>query len=172
MATLFLIGPRGSGKTTVGRCLARLLDKSFLDTDQLVAEAAGQSIAGIVAAKGWSAFRDLESECLARAAGSGAVTATGGGVVLSPQNCELMRASGPVFYLHCPVEVLAARLSANLSAKDRPSLTGRDPIEEAAAVLAEREPLYRRTAHFIVAADDDPDSVARNVAKAAGLPIA
>lgn len=191
MTTIFLIGPRGSGKTTVGKLLAKHLGLPFLDTDRMACERAGCSIAELVEKEGWPAFRTLEAACLADAArmapdeaaeaapaaqgkyaeatgaeragdlaaagggvlSKGVVIATGGGAVLAPENRERMRSTGRVIYLQVPLEILAQRLERNLSAGNRPSLTGMDPVEELAAIVAEREPLYLATAHHIVAAD-------------------
>ena len=150
--TIFLIGPRGSGKTTVGKLLAKRLGLPFQDTDRLACERAGCSIAELVEREGWPAFRALESACLADAA-TGGVVATGGGAALDPENRKYMRDNGRVLYLHVPLNVLTERLERNLSAGNRPSLTGRDPVEELAAIVAEREPLYLETAHHVVDAD-------------------
>lgn len=166
MTTIFLIGPRGSGKTTVGRLLAKHLGLPFQDTDRLARERAGRSIAELVEKEGWPAFRALEAACLADAAGTAqdVVIATGGGAVLAPENRERMRKAGRVFYLQVPLDTLAQRLERNLSAGSRPSLTGRDPVEELAAVVAEREPLYRETAHHVVAADRPLKQIVRELA--------
>ena len=175
--TLFLIGPRGSGKTTVGRLVAESLGLPFYDTDDMVMAEAGLSIADIVAAEGWPAFRARESralaEAVARAAGpapahsgralSGAVVSTGGGMVLDRQNRERMRAAGKVFYLAAPADCLYARLESQNDADRRPSLTGESPLAEITRVLAEREQLYRETAHHRLDASASPDSLARTI---------
>lgn len=177
-STLFLIGPRGSGKTTVGRLVAETLGLPFYDTDDMVMAEAGMSIADIVEAEGWASFRERESrtlavlaETVARAAGSalapsggsssGAVVSTGGGMVLDRQNRERMRAAGRVFYLAAPADCLYARLESQNDADRRPSLTGESPLAEIARVLAEREPLYGETAHHRLDASASPDSLAR-----------
>lgn len=176
-STLFLIGPRGSGKTTVGRLVAEALGLPFYDTDDMVMAEAGLSIADIVEAEGWASFRERESralaEAVARAAGSaltpsgrfpsGAVVSTGGGMVLDRQNRERMRAAGTVFYLAAPADCLYARLEGQNDADRRPSLTGESPLAEIARVLAQREPLYGETAHHRLDASAPLDSLARTI---------
>lgn len=150
MHTLFLIGPRGSGKSTVAKILGKKLHCLVQDADTIATTLAGMSVADLVAGKGWPAFREVEHKALAEAAGKGGIIATGGGIVLSPENRELMRREGLVFYLSAPPQVLAQRLMRNPRPDLRPALTTLDPVAEMAAVLAERDPLYRTTAHHIV----------------------
>jgi shikimate kinase len=141
-------------------CLAR-------DTDALIREKTGMSVAEIVAVGGWPAFRALEKAALAEAVESAresgnapAVIATGGGIVLDPENRDRMRAEGVVAYLAAPPRVLAGRLPPLRNDPSRPSLTALPPEREIAAVLREREPLYRAAAHHIVDATRPPESVA------------
>ncbi len=168
MQTLFLIGPRGSGKTTIGSIVAYRLGLPLQDTDVIIREEAGCSIADIVAGGGWPAFRAKETAALALAAQRGGVIATGGGAVLAPENRSLMRRSGTVFYLEVPLEALTARLTRNLAAQDRPSLTGQGSVQELAVVLAERAPLYRETAHHVIPANRRPEFVAKHIEKILG----
>ncbi len=147
ISRIFLIGPRAAGKTSLGAVLARELGFSFSDTDDLVRAEAGLDVAGIVAAEGWEGFRRREAAALRAAAGSGSVTATGGGMVLDAGNRAFMRENGLVLYLSVPAAVLRERLAADPDPGLRPSLTGLDPLEEVARIAAEREPLYRKTAH-------------------------
>lgn len=147
---IFLIGPRASGKTTFGGILARRLGCSFCDTDVLVQAEAGMDVAGIVAEDGWEGFRRRESTALRAAARPDWVVATGGGMVLDEGNRNFMREAGVVIYLQVPAEILEQRLTASLNPGLRPSLTGESPVEEVRRILAEREPLYRATAHIIL----------------------
>ena len=98
MAAIFLVGARAAGKTTVGLELARLLDCAFVDTDRHLRERLGRSVAEVVSAEGWPGFRVRESAALrevaAQHARGGAVIATGGGMVLDPENRRFMRAQG------------------------------------------------------------------------------
>lgn len=147
---LFLIGPRGCGKSGAAQAAAALLGLAWYDTDRMVEHAAGCSIAALVGVKGWQFFRQLEAEALALAAGKGGLIATGGGVVLAQENCRLMRARGLVVYLHAPAPCLEQRLAANPEAARRPSLTGKGLLEEIEAVLEERHPLYLACAQHVL----------------------
>ncbi|BAV91677.1 shikimate kinase AroL [Candidatus Desulfovibrio trichonymphae] len=166
MPIIFLTGPRACGKTTVGRLLAQKLALPFADTDEYVQYTLGRNVAEVTAAEGWNFFRARESAALAEVtflygadAGRGAVISTGGGVVLAPENCRFMREHGTVFFLSAPAEVLAARLSARPQSIRRPPLTGGSVSEEAAAVLANRLPLYTETAHHCVDAVGPPAKI-------------
>ena len=160
MHTLFLIGPRGSGKSTVAKILGKQLRCLVQDADSIAVTLAGMSVAELVAGRGWPAFREVEHKALAEAAAKGGIIATGGGIVLSPENCELMRREGLVFYLSAPPQVLAKRLMRNPRPDMRPALTELDPEAELTAVLAERDPLYRATAHHVIDASKPLQQVA------------
>lgn len=148
--TIFLIGPRACGKTSVGRALADRLGLDFVDTDHALVEAAGTAIADYVAARGWDAFRDLEAATLARVArGPVRVVGCGGGIVLRPENRAVL-ADGVVLYLETAPETLAARLLADPIAAQRPSLTGGGVADEVRQVLAERAPLYAASADIVL----------------------
>jgi shikimate kinase len=146
---LVLIGGRASGKTSVGRALAQVLQRPFVDLDEVLVAEAEQSIADIVAQEGWPGFRRREKALVARCAAlPGQVLATGGGVVLDPENVTILRERGLVIWLRADPATLTRRLRQDrMSQKSRPSLTGADPDAEMARVLAEREPLYRAAAH-------------------------
>ena len=152
---LYLVGYRATGKTSVGRALADVLGRDFVDADALLTAEAGEDVAGIVAREGWEGFRDRESAMLARLSASrGLVVATGGGVVTRPQNVEMLRATGIVVWLTASPAVIAARMGADVkTASLRPSLTGADVLDEIRSVLSAREPLYAGAAHFTVATD-------------------
>jgi shikimate kinase len=161
-SNVFLIGPRGSGKTTLGRMLADQLQRPFVDTDELLTVKAGRSVARIVAEEGWEAFRALEHETLAEVCtGGGQVVATGGGIVLLPENRALMRSCGKVFYLMAEPPLLMERLERDPLAEQRPALSGLPPREELARTLLERAPLYMECADFILKAEDPPEELAR-----------
>jgi shikimate kinase len=148
---LFLIGPRGSGKSTVARLLARKLDWNWCDADEELEKRYGQSIRAIFASEGEASFRDKESALLMELCHlPRCIIATGGGVVLRESNRALLRASGRVVGLTAEVETLWQRVQADAStAERRPPLTvgGRAEMEE---ILRFREPLYRQCADFVV----------------------
>lgn len=161
---VFLVGLRASGKTTVGRELARALGWPHVDTDDLVT-AHGETVASIVAREGWEGFRRREHEALCAARRVRQVVSTGGGMVLLEENRRLMRENGVTLYLYAPAEVLAARLAANPREEQRPSLTGRPLAEEVQTLLEERDPLYRESAFRVLDATAPlPDIVAAAVA--------
>lgn len=145
--TIYLIGPRGAGKTSVGRQLARKLGCAFKDADALICAEAGRTVAEIVDEEDWEGFRQREARVLLEASATPCVLATGGGAVLLEANRLHMRRSGLVFYLSAPADALHERLARNPNELQRPSLTGQGLLEEIESVLAEREPLYRATAH-------------------------
>ncbi|MCW2255987.1 shikimate kinase [Providencia alcalifaciens] len=149
----YIIGPRGSGKTTIGKQLAEHKSFQFVDTDKLIVERAGMSIAQIVEQHGWEYFRHLESEALKSISQQNVIVSTGGGIVLSEENQQVMRENGTVIYLSAKPEVLVARLAAEPQADQRPSLTGKSMLEEIAEVISQREPLYRAAAHHVVNAE-------------------
>lgn len=148
---LFLIGPRGSGKTTVARLLAERLGMGWLDADAVLEERAGTTIREIFAAEGEAGFRQREADLLAELCGlDRQVIATGGGVVLRPENRRRLRESGFVVWLTADVDTLWARIAGDATTgARRPNLTtgGRD---EVAHVVATRQPYYRECAHLTV----------------------
>ncbi len=164
---LALIGFRCSGKTTVGGILARTLGLELTDTDRLVEEMSGLSVARLVADRGWDEFRRLETMALEKALGADpGVIATGGGIVLSVYNVSMMRKKSEVFWLNAPAEVIRVRMAANGEALSRPGLTGCDAIEEVPALLEAREDFYRKAAdHVVDAGFSGPEPVAGRILK-------
>jgi len=153
---LVLIGARACGKTSVGKALARVLERSFVDLDEVLAAEAGRSIADIVAQEGWPGFRRREKALVEHYGRlSGQVLAPGGGVVLDAENVKILRGNGLVIWLTADVAAVGQRLRQDQGTEEsRPSLTGVDPIAEVARVLAEREPLYRAAAHLTLDTTD------------------
>ena len=159
---LYLVGPRGSGKSTVGRRLADRLGLPFVDADAKLEREAGRTIAELFAAEGEAGFRARErAALLALARRDGLVVATGGGAVLDPDVRTALATTGLVVWLDAAAEVRDARIAGT----DRPALTehGRGRAEER-AVAAAREPLYRGCAAARVATDGrTPEEVADDV---------
>ncbi|WP_309079824.1 shikimate kinase [Zhihengliuella sp.] len=174
-SVICLIGPMASGKSTLGRAVARELGVPFADTDALVVAQHGP-IAEIFSERGEADFRRLETEALraalAAASVHGGVIATGGGAVVVPENRELL-AGVFTAYLTITREAVAPRilrdrhrplLATRASAGDAPPAeeeTG--PVERWAQILAEREPLYRAASHVVVDVGTEP--VATNAAR-------
>jgi shikimate kinase len=151
-ANIVLIGYRATGKSSVGAALARRLDRPLVDLDEVLVEEAGCAIADIVASRGWEDFRRREKE-LARRFGkmSGQVLATGGGVVLDPENVAILRENGRLIWLKAEPAAIRERLELDDATRtSRPSLTGADTLAEVDRVLAEREPLYQAAAHIVI----------------------
>lgn len=168
--TIFIVGARASGKTTIGQELARSLGCDFVDTDQHMLETTSLTVAQVVEKEGWEGFRRRESEALRAVTRPGLVVATGGGMVLSEANRQFMRDNGTVLYLSAPAAVLAARLEANPEEAQRPTLTGRPIVAEVSEVLAAREPLYRNAAHHVLDATVAPDLVVAQALEALRQP--
>ena len=138
----------GSGKSTVGRQLARRLGLPFFDSDHLIEQRLGCSIREYFAREGEAAFRDVEEQVLRELAqGPAAVVATGGGAVLRQANREALRAGGQVIYLRSSPEELYRRVRHDTQ---RPLLQVADPMARLRAMHAERDPLYREAAHFLI----------------------
>lgn len=153
MKHVFLVGLRGSGKSCVGRELARLCGREFLDLDRYLIEREKMSVAEIVTKHGWPKFRALEKECLKEASAflpQGSVIATGGGVVLDRENRERMKKNGHVFWLCASPEVLCRRLEACPDPALRPAFSNNGLLCETRALAQERFPHYLDSAHFII----------------------
>lgn len=145
---IFLVGMMASGKTTIGRHLAALLNYDFKDTDALVEERAGADISWIFDMEGEDGFRDREQLALELATRpSNVVVATGGGAVLREHNRSLMRSRGAVVYLSAPAELIAARAARD---RRRPLLQVDDVRTAVEALIDERHALYRDVAHWEV----------------------
>lgn len=163
---LFLVGLRASGKSSLGALVAERLGRPFTDTDALVVERAGKSIEDIVAARGWEAFRALETEALGEVCSrpDPQVVATGGGIVLAEENRALLKAGGPVFYLQATTLLVVGRLTRDMDPTSRPPLTELPLTEEMSALREERDPLYMEVANFILHADRPLETLAAEVA--------
>ncbi|MBD1226091.1 shikimate kinase AroL [Xenorhabdus griffiniae] len=161
--TLFIVGARGAGKTTIGKLLSEALSYKFIDTDESIQAMNKMTIAELVEQYGWEHFRKLESQTLKAVSQSERVISTGGGMVLALENRQYMQQNGIVIYLQASAEVLSQRLSLNPENSQRPSLTGKSIIEEMAEILVEREPLYQECANFIVDASLATEDIVSHV---------
>lgn len=156
---LYLVGPRGCGKTTVGMALATAIECRFVDTDQWLQSQVQMTVAEIVEREGWPGFRARETAALEAVTAPSTVIATGGGIILTEYNRHFMRDNGIVIYLCAPVPTLVNRLEASPEEELRPTLTGKPLSEEVQEVLEQRDILYRETAHFIIDAANKPSQV-------------
>jgi shikimate kinase len=150
-SNLFLIGPMGAGKSTVGRRIAEALGMRFVDLDVEIEREAGCRISELFARDGEAGFRERESALLLQlAAEDGIVLATGGGTVLAPANRKLLAARGFVIYLSVPVHLQLERLARDQS---RPLLQGPDRERRLRQLAAQRNPIYRELADLTVSAN-------------------
>lgn len=144
---ILLIGMMGAGKTTIGKLLANLLGRTFLDSDREIQRRTGVDIPVIFEIEGESGFRRREAEVLTDLLQRrDIVLATGGGAVLQRENRELLKRSGTVIYLKAAVDDLWRRTRQD---RNRPLLQTSDPRQRLLELYAQRDPLYRETAHII-----------------------
>lgn len=146
---IVIIGMRGSGKTTVGKALSKKLERQFIEMDEIVVEKAGMSIPEIVAKHGWEYFRNLESEVAREVTVfENSVIATGGGVVVRPENVEVLKQHSILIYLKAKVDVLVSRIGKD---PNRPPLTNKKSLKgEMSEVLQSRHSLYEKAANKII----------------------
>src|SRR5437879_11494299 len=150
---LFLIGMPGSGKSTLGRLLAKRLDKRFYDADVELERRLGVSIAVIFELEGEPVFRDREEAVIAEYVENiNAVLATGGGAVLRTANRERLKQNGTVLYLHATPETLWERTRRS---RHRPLLQAADPQARLNELYVFRDPVYREVADIVVESDSE-----------------
>lgn len=145
---IYLVGPMGAGKTTVGRKLAIALKKEFVDSDQIIEVKTGASISLIFEIEGEEGFRRRERVILEELTQRrDVVLATGGGIVLDTVNRARLRSCGFVIYLNPPFERLLERTMRD---RRRPLLRTEDPQGRLRAIVTERDALYRQVADMII----------------------
>ncbi len=165
-SNIYLIGYRCTGKSTVGRKLANQLGLGFEDTDARIAAEEKRSIARIVADRGWPYFRDLEKTCLqALSAKQDTVVATGGGIVLHPENIVCMQNNGRIIWLKAHPGTIMDRLSQDpATAASRPALTQQALEKEILTTLAERREHYQHAANWSLQTDTTgPDELVTQI---------
>jgi shikimate kinase len=145
---IYLVGLMGSGKTTIGRLIARRMGRVFYDSDHEIVARTGVRIPVIFEMEGEDGFRRREAQVIGElAAEAGVIVATGGGAVLDPANRIQMKASGWVIYLDVPTHILLERTRHDTN---RPLLRVADPAAKLDALRAERDALYREIADLVV----------------------
>ena len=161
---VFLVGPMGAGKTTIGKYLAQHLKLRFADTDTEIEERTGADIPWIVDVEGESGFRDREQQVVEEMTlWDGVVLATGGGVVLRPENRRALAGRGFVVYLYATVDEQVRRTRRD---KRRPLLQSGDQEQTLRTLMAERDPLYREIADHIIETDTcSPKTVAQRLVR-------
>jgi shikimate kinase len=142
------VGLPGSGKSTVGRQLARRMGCRFIDSDHVIEHRIGYSIREFFEREGESAFRDLEQSVIDELSLSGnCVLSTGGGAVLRPANRRHLHDRTTTVYLHSAPEEVFRRLRHD---QNRPLLQVADPLQRLKDLYEARDPLYRETAHLVI----------------------
>ena len=160
-SNIYLIGPMGTGKTAVGKSLARQLGVPFVDSDAEIERVAGVDIPYIFEEEGEAGFRQRERDALAALCQrEPIVLATGGGAILSPENRELLKATGVVVFLQTSIAQQKLRVG---NGRGRPLLKGVNLAQRLEQLREQREPLYRETADIVLVTDN------RRVAKVADL---
>jgi 3-dehydroquinate synthase len=145
---IFLVGLMGSGKTTIGRALAKRLNLRFLDADQEIEARTGATIPLIFEIEGEASFREREADVIAElTALPGIVLATGGGAVLNEQSRRYLHERGTVVYLRASVSSILQRTSHDRS---RPLLQTADPRAKIEELSRQRAPLYQEVAHITI----------------------
>jgi shikimate kinase len=148
---IFLIGPMGSGKSAVGRYLARLLDFPFYDSDHEIERRSGADVPLVFETEGEAGFRRREREVIAELTQrEPIVLATGGGAILDPQNRRDLAGSGWVVFLDASVSQQVERTGRS---RNRPLLHGAEPTVRLAELMLVREPLYREIADYCILTD-------------------
>jgi shikimate kinase len=159
---IVLIGYRGTGKSVVGKLVARRLGMQCVSMDARIVEKAGMSIPEIVEKHDWPTFRDMESEVARELAKRDhLVIDTGGGVIERPENVEVLRENALIVWLRASPALIVSRIA---DGTERPSLTGKSFTEEVAEVLERRTPKYQSAAqHEIDTEHLTPERVADRI---------
>ena len=149
---IFIVGPMGSGKSTVGKIISDELFLNFFDTDDEIENRTGASIDWIFDLEGEEGFRKRESNILKEMVQKNSIVlSTGGGIILSENNRELLSSRGTVFYLSTPISVQLERTAKD---KDRPLLKNGDPGQILEELHAKRKDLYKSVSDHIVETED------------------
>ncbi len=167
---IVLIGYRCSGKTSSGKALAEKMKRDLKDIDTVIEERTGRPIGELVAEKGWGYFRSLEKDVVREVSGmDNLIIAAGGGVVMDGENVGNLKRNGFVIWLKADVKTLEERMKKEQEAgAARPSLTGKDPVEEVRGVLDLRNPLYEGAADVVIETDGIPlETVAEEIIREA-----
>ena len=157
---IFIVGPMGSGKSTVGKIISSELFLNFFDTDEEIETRTGASIDWIFDLEGEEGFRKRESKVLGEMVQQNSIVlSTGGGIILSETNRELLSSRGTVFYLSTPIEVQLERTSKD---KDRPLLKDKDPEKVLADLQKSRQSLYEEVSDHIINTENKSGSEVAN----------
>jgi shikimate kinase len=164
VSQVILTGFMATGKTEVGRRLARRLGRPFVDVDGLVEASAGRTVAAIFASEGEVRFRELERAAVMEACRvPEAVVATGGGTMLDPENRRRLAAAGPIVCLAAPAEEIVRRVGERATRPLLANGAGGDRLARVRELLAERAPVYALSTHTVDTAGLDVEQVVERV---------
>lgn len=156
-----LIGMMGSGKTCIGVLLAKLLNMSFVDTDEQIIKSEKTSINQIFAQKGETYFREIETATLKNILNfNNQIISTGGGIIKSDENLSLLKEKSVVFYLKASPDILFERIKNN---KERPLLNVENMKDKIKTILQERISQYEKAQYIIVTDDKSPIEIANEI---------
>lgn len=156
-----LIGMMGSGKTCIGELLAKLLNMSFVDTDEQIIKSEKTSINQIFAQKGETYFREMETATLKNVLNyNNQIISTGGGIIKSDENLSLLKEKSVVFYLKASPDILFERIKNN---KERPLLNVENMKDKIKTILQERISQYEKAQYIIVTDDKSPIEIANEI---------
>ncbi len=145
---LYLVGFMGTGKSTVGRLVARQMDFEFIDSDHEIERKEGKPVSQIFADLGEAAFRAMEREFVEHGhPAQRCVVSCGGGLVVAPGMLDLLRRRGVIICLHAPIETILQR---TMHATHRPLLAVDNPEQRLRELYAQREEIYRRTGTMVL----------------------
>ena len=163
MRNIYLTSFIGTGKTSVGREIALMLDLKFIDLDELIVKNEGRSINDVFAKNGEPYFRKIEKETLKEVSqGAGQVVSCGGGIVIDPENITIMKQSGRYIALTARPEVIFERVKKETQ---RPLLNTANPLARIKELLAIRKPYYDQAEFVIDTSDISVQEVAEKVLK-------
>ncbi|HOJ49873.1 MAG TPA: shikimate kinase [Spirochaetota bacterium] len=160
---LYLIGYRGSGKSSVSQKLSEAINLQIYSIDKIIENREKKDITSIVEENGWEYFRNIETSILYEISRKdNCIIDCGGGIIEKKENREILKKEKYVFFLYVEVETIKKRLKDE---KDRPSLTGKDFIKEIEEVYSRRIPLYKEVANFIIDANRSLDEIVGDIIK-------
>ena len=149
---IVLIGFRGTGKSTVGRLLAKRLERDFIDSDKYIESSTGKTIKSIFEDDGEEGFRKIEADTIAELSkADNKVISAGGGVVLKEENVRNLKDNGFLVLLEATPEIIHNRIAQDKkTTQQRPSLTDKKPLDEIKHLIAERKPAYKSAADHTI----------------------
>ncbi|MDI1471713.1 MAG: shikimate kinase [Thermodesulfovibrio sp.] len=161
MKNIVLIGFMGTGKSSVGKILAKKLGLKFVDVDEIIEKTTGMKISEIFAKFGEPRFRDIETEVIKLITqNNGQVISTGGGVILREENFNRLKNKGVIFWLKASEDVIFERVK---NCKNRPLLQTENPKERIKELLTKRTPFYEKADFYINTEELTPEEVAEKI---------